>query len=73
MKDLGKMDYCLGIEVWRQEGKTLITQSKCAKKLIQRFNMQDCKVVCTQLEKNFKFCCMIIILQKSIRLCIVRW
>lgn len=56
MKDLGKMDYCLGIEVWRQDGKTLISQSKYAKKLIQRFNMKDCKVVCTPLDYNFKFC-----------------
>lgn len=52
MKDLGKMHYCLGIEVWRQDGKTVITQRKYAKKLLQRFNMQDCKAVSTPLEQN---------------------
>jgi hypothetical protein len=57
MKDLGKMHYCLGIEVWKQNGKTLITQSKYTKKLIQKFNMQDCKAAYTPLEQNFKFSC----------------
>jgi hypothetical protein len=31
MKDLGELHYCLGIEVWREPGKTLITQSKYTK------------------------------------------
>jgi hypothetical protein len=50
MKDLGQMHYCLGIEVWREDGKTLITQSKYAKELIKRFNMNDCKPMSTPLE-----------------------
>jgi hypothetical protein len=33
MKDLGKLHYCLGIEVWRDTGKTLITQSKYKKEI----------------------------------------
>ena len=53
MKDLGKMHYCLGIEVWKQNGRTLITQSKCARKLIQQFNMLDCVAKCIPLEQNF--------------------
>jgi len=28
MKDLGRLHYCFGVEVWREYGKTLITQSK---------------------------------------------
>ena len=31
MKDLGELHYYLGIEVWRELGKTLITQSKYTK------------------------------------------
>jgi hypothetical protein len=31
MKDLGQMHYCLGIEVLREDGMTLITQSKYTK------------------------------------------
>ena len=57
MKDLGKMHYCLGIGVWKENGRTLITQSKYANKLIQKFNMQDCKATCTPLEHDFKFSC----------------
>ena len=57
MKDLGKMHYCLGIEMWKENGRTLTTQSKYAKKLIQNFNMQDFKAPCTPLEQNIKFSC----------------
>jgi hypothetical protein len=41
MKDLGQLHYCLGLEVWRDNGKTLITQRKYTKELLKRFNMND--------------------------------
>ena len=28
MKDLGELHYCLGLEIWREDGKTMVTQSK---------------------------------------------
>jgi hypothetical protein len=31
MKDLCELHYCLGLEVWREPGKTLITQNKYTK------------------------------------------
>ena len=54
MKDLGEMHYCLGIEVWRETGKTLITQSKYTKEILKKFNMTDCKAMSTPLEQNAK-------------------
>jgi len=50
MKDLGQMHYCLGLEVWRDDGRTLITQRKYINELIKRFHMKVCKAVCTLLE-----------------------
>ena len=37
MKDLGDLHYCLGIAFWRESGKTFITQSKYARKILDRF------------------------------------
>jgi hypothetical protein len=50
------MYYYLGIEVWREDGKTLITQSKYTKELIRMFNMNDFNIVSTLLEHNVKLC-----------------
>jgi hypothetical protein len=50
------MHYCLGIEVWREDGKTLITQSKCTKELIKRFNTSECNPMSTPLDHNVMFC-----------------
>ena len=44
MKDLGELHYCLGLEVWRESGKTMITQSNYVREILNRFNMSDCKV-----------------------------
>jgi len=45
MKDLGQLHYCLGLQVWRDNGNTLFT-------LLRRFNMNTCKLVSTPLENN---------------------
>ena len=55
-KDLGELHYYLGIEVWRELGKTLITQSKYTKEILKKFNMSDCKAMSTPLKQNAKFC-----------------
>lgn len=54
MKYLGELHYCLGLEVWREPSKTLITQSKYIREIIKRFNMSECKVVSNPLEQNAK-------------------
>ena len=54
MNYLGELHYCLGIEVWREHVKTLITQSKYTKEILKRFNMSECKAMSTPLEHNAK-------------------
>ena len=50
MKDLGDLHYCLGIAFWRESGKTLITQNKYVREILNRFQMSECKVVSTPLD-----------------------
>ena len=50
MKDLGEIHYCWGLEIWREVGKTIITQSKYTREILERFNMSGSKPVTTPLE-----------------------
>lgn len=54
MKDLGELHYCLGLEIWREKDKTMVTQSKYAREILERFNMYECKAVSTPLDQNVK-------------------
>ena len=54
MKDLGEIHYCLGLEIWREGSKTMITQSKYTREILERFNMSESKLVSTPLEENVK-------------------
>lgn len=54
MKDLGDLHYCLGLAFWRDFGKTLITQSKYVREILNKFQMSDCKAVSTPLDQNVK-------------------
>ena len=54
MKVLGELHCCLGLEVWRESSKTLITQRKYIMEIIKRFNMIQCKAISTPLEQNDK-------------------
>jgi hypothetical protein len=39
MKDLGELHYCLGLEIWREDGKTMVTESKYTREILEIFNM----------------------------------
>ena len=54
MKDLGEIHYCLGLEIWREGSKTMITQSKYTREILERFNMSESKSVSTPIERNVK-------------------
>eukprot|EP00253_Pinus_taeda_P002194 PITA_02194 len=54
MKDLGKLHYCLGFEVWRDFGQTFLTQGKYVKGLLKKFRMDQCKVASMPLQQNVK-------------------
>ena len=54
MKDLGELHYCLGLEIWREDGKTMVTQSKYTREILEKINMQECKATSTPLDQNVK-------------------
>jgi hypothetical protein len=54
MKDLGELHYCLGLEVWREPGKTTITQSKYTREILKRFHMSECKAMSTPFRTKCK-------------------
>ena len=58
MKDLGTAKRIVGMEINRdlENGKLWLTQSRYAKKVLARFNMEDCKPVSTPLASHFKLC-----------------
>jgi len=54
MKDLGEIHYCLGLEIWSEVGKTMVTQRKYTRDILKRFNMSESKAMPTPLEQNVK-------------------
>lgn len=54
MVDLGLLHYCLGVEIWQTNGSIFISQSKYARSLLDKFQMQDCKPASTPMEKGLK-------------------
>ena len=46
MKDLGRVQICLGLEFdWQRNGSCVLNQSKYIERILERFNMVDCKPV----------------------------
>ena len=54
LKDLGELHYCLGPEIWREDGKTMVIQRNYTREILKRFNMHECKEASTPLEQNVK-------------------
>ena len=54
LKDLGVLNYFLGIEVNKTQDDILLTQEKYAKEVLQRVGMMDCKPVSTPLSTSEK-------------------
>ena len=54
MKDLGLMQYFLGLEVWQKAGEIFLTQGKYVVDILQRFGMQDCKSMSVPMTTNLK-------------------
>jgi hypothetical protein len=56
MKDLGEVQFCLGIQITRNrpERTIRISQTKYIEDMLSKFNMQDCKAVGTPLDTNTK-------------------
>jgi len=54
MKDLGELHYCLGLEVWRNAGRTFVTQGKYVRELLRKFRMDQCNAVSVPMQQNLK-------------------
>ena len=56
VKDLGPLEYCLGIKVTRNriEGTLTLTQQKLVDDVLQKFEMVDCKPISTPMAVHCK-------------------
>ena len=54
MKDLGMMQYFLGMEVWQSADGIFLGQGKYAVEILKRFEMMDCKDLTTPMALNLK-------------------
>ena len=54
MKDLGMMNYFLGMEVWQTMDGIFLRQGKYAVEILKRFGMMDCKALTTPMASNLK-------------------
>ncbi|XP_022851033.1 uncharacterized protein LOC111372849 [Olea europaea var. sylvestris] len=54
MTDIGLMAYYLGIEVKQMEDCIFISQAEFMKEILKKFNMEDCKLVCTPIKCGTK-------------------
>jgi hypothetical protein len=52
--DLGLMHYFLGMQVWQEEGRIMLSQTKYALDVLKKFNMSDCKPSNTPCEARLK-------------------
>eukprot|EP00253_Pinus_taeda_P001698 PITA_01698 len=54
MKDLGRIHYFLGLEVWQQKGEIFLGQGRYAKEILKRFRMGDCRHMAMLMITNWK-------------------
>eukprot|EP00253_Pinus_taeda_P018182 PITA_18182 len=52
MKDMGRMHYFLGMEVWQKDGELFVSQGKYANEILRRFHMEKYKPMQTPLKGN---------------------
>ena len=54
MKDMGEADYILGVKIFRDRLKKILglSQQTYVKKVLERFQMSDCKPIDTPIAKN---------------------
>jgi hypothetical protein len=54
MKDLGPMNYLLGLEVWQSPDEIFLSQGKYVVEILKRFDMMDSRNMSTPMERNMK-------------------
>ena len=55
MNHLGELSYFLGVQIYRSNEMTIITQENYCYKLLKEFHLADAKIVTTPMETNHKF------------------
>ncbi|XP_044481525.1 uncharacterized mitochondrial protein AtMg00810-like [Mangifera indica] len=54
MTDLGLLQYFMGLEIFQDEDGVFIFQKKYVTNLLKKFNMSNCKMMATPMNKNQK-------------------
>jgi hypothetical protein len=54
MKDLGMMQYFLGLEVWQRIDEIFLSQGKYTIEILKKFGMLNCKPMATPMVTNMK-------------------
>ena len=54
MKDMGKLHYCLGVNITMKDGELQISQKQYIDKILRRYQLQDCKPASTPMDVNVK-------------------
>eukprot|EP00253_Pinus_taeda_P013786 PITA_13786 len=54
MKDLGLINYYLGLEIWQKPDEIFVGQGKYTINILQKFGMMDCKSMDTPMMTNLK-------------------
>ena len=52
--NLGLLHYFLGVEVWQTNSSIFLSQTNCARSLLDKFGMIDFKISFTPMEKVLK-------------------
>ena len=56
MKDLNTLEYCLGMEFHQSEDEIFICQTKYAKDMLKKFDMDDCEPSPTPIAHGVVLC-----------------
>jgi hypothetical protein len=54
MIDLDLLHYCLGVEVWEIGSSIFVSQTNCARGLLDKLIITNCKFSFTPMEKGIK-------------------
>ncbi|CAB3989709.1 Hypothetical predicted protein, partial [Paramuricea clavata] len=54
MKDMGKLHYCLGVNIKTMDGVLQMSQEQYIHKILNKYKLQDCKPVSTPMDVNVK-------------------
>jgi hypothetical protein len=57
MKDLSELQYCLGLEFWRNVGQTFVSQGKYVTEVLKKLKMDQCKVSYVPMQQKMKIYC----------------